>query len=133
MNRLAALIVVLAGVWLIGLAVAAVAVPERVKLFFDKFASSAFTHFLEMFVRIVVGAALVIYSPQMKLPLVFTVFGWVLLVTTVVLLFVPWKVHRRFADRSLPLVARRMVLFAVVSFFGGIIILFSFILGSDAS
>jgi hypothetical protein len=133
MNTLAALIVVLAGVWLIGLAVAAVVTPDRIKQFFDKFASSAFTHFLEMFVRIIVGAALVVYSPQMKFPVVFTVFGWMLVLTTAVLLFVPWKLHRRFADRSLPLVTSHMLLFALVSFFGGIIILFSFILGSDAS
>lgn len=131
MNTLAAVVVVLAGTWLIGLAAAAIAMPERVKQFFGKFASSGFTHFLEMFVRIIVGTAFVIYSPQMKFPLVFAVFGWVLMLTTAVLLFVPWKLHRRFADRSLPLVTGRMILFAVVSLLGGSIILVSFVLGTN--
>jgi hypothetical protein len=63
MNTLAVVIVVLSGLWLIGLGTAAFAKPERVKHFFDKFASSAFTHFLEMFVRIVVGTAFVNYAP----------------------------------------------------------------------
>lgn len=131
MNTLSAVIVVLAGIWLIGLAAIAIVKPDRVKQFFAKFASSAFTHFLEMFVRIIVGAAFVIYSPQVKFSVVFAVFGWMLILTTAVLLFVPWKLHRRFADRSLPLVTGRMILFALVSFLGGIIILFSFVLGTD--
>jgi hypothetical protein len=132
MNTFAGVIVVLAGVWLIGLAAAAIAKPNRVKHFFDKFASSAFSHFLEMFVRLIVGTAFVIYSPQMKFPLVFSVFGWLLIVSSAVLCFVPWKLHRRFADRSLPLLTRRMILFAIVSLFGGTIILFSLILGPAA-
>lgn len=133
MNTLAGVIVVLAGIWLIGLAAAAIAKPDRVKHFFDKFASSAFNHLLEMFVRIIVGTAFVIYSPQMKFPRGFAVFGWLLILSSVVLSFVPWKVHRRFADRSLPLLTKLMVLFALVSLFGGIIILFSLILGPGAS
>ena len=124
--------VILAAVWLTGLGIAAFAKPERVKDFFDKFASSAFTHFLEMFVRIIAGTAFVIYAPLMKFPAVFTAFGWLLILTTAVLLFVPWKLHRRFADRSLPLLTSRMVLFGFASCFGGLFILFAFFLGSGA-
>ena len=129
---LAAVIVVLAGIWLIGLAAVAVARPELVKQFFGTFASSAFAHFLEMFMRITVGVAFVIYSPQMKFSAIFAGFGWLLILTTVVLLFVPWKIHRRFADRSLPMVMDRMKLFAIVSAIGGIIILSLFLLGTDS-
>lgn len=132
-NTIAAIIIVLAGTWLIGLAGVAVAKPDRVKQFFGKFASSAFIHLFEMFVRIIVGTAFVIYSPQMKFSAVFAGFGWLLILTTAVLLFVPWKLHRRFADRSLPLVTSRMILFALVSCFGGIILLFSFFLGPDGT
>ena len=132
MNTLAGAIVVLAGIWLTGLAAVAIAKPDRVKQFFDKFASSAFGHFLEMFVRIIVGVAFVIYSPQMKFPIVFAVFGWLLILTSVVLSFVPWKMHRRFADRSLPLATKWMTLFGFVSAIGGIFILFSSFPGPDA-
>jgi hypothetical protein len=132
MNTLAAVIVVLSGLWLIGLAAAAFVWPERVKDFFGKFASSAFTHFLEMFVRIIVGTAFVIYAPQMKFSVVFTAFGWLLILTSAILFFVPWKLHRRFADRSLPLLTNRMMFFGFVSCFGGLSILVSFFLGSGA-
>lgn len=128
LNTLAAVIVVLTGIWLIGLATVAFAKPERAKQFLNGFASSAFTHFLEVFLRIIVGTAFVIYASHMKFPLVFTVFGWVLILTSVVLLFVPWKLHKRFAEWSLPFATSRMMLFAFVSFLGGIVILSSFFL-----
>lgn len=129
LNIVAAITIVLAGIWLIGLAVVAFVRPERVKDFFGKFASSAFTHFFEMFLRLIVGAAFVIYAPQMKFPMVFTIFGWLLIVTTAVLMFVPWKLHRRFADKSLPMVNNWMALFGIVSFFCGIFVLYACIFG----
>lgn len=118
-------IVVLCAIWLIGLAVVAFVKPNSVKNFFDKFASSAFTHFLEMFLRLLVGAAFVIYAPQMKFAFVFTAFGWLLIVTTAVLIFVPWRLHRKFADRSLPMMYKWMPVFGVVSFLGGVFVLYS--------
>ena len=103
------------------------------KGFFCKFASSAFTHFLEMFLRLIVGAAFVIYAAQMKCSVAFTAFGWLLIVTTTVLLFVPWKLHRRFADRSLPMVNKWMTVFGFVSFVAGVFILLLFFLRPDGA
>ena len=130
LNIVATVTIVLAGIWLIGLAVAAFVRPERVKDFFGKFASSAFAHFFEMFGRLIVGAAFVIYAPQMMFPMVFTAFGWLLIGTTAVLIFVPWKLHRKFADRSLPMVEKWMTLFGAVSFCGGLFLLYSLFFGT---
>ena len=127
----AGVVVLLAAIWLIGLAAVSLVKPERAKDFLRRFADSASTHFLEVFVRLIVGVAFVVYSSHMKFSVVVTGFGWMLILTTVVLFFVPWKLHRRFAERSLPLVTGRMVLFGIVSFLGGFAILFSFFLGPD--
>lgn len=129
----AGVIVLLAAIWLIGLAAVSLVKPERAKDFLHRFASSALTHFLEVFVRLIVGVAFVVYSSQMKFSVVVTGFGWMLILTTVVLFFVPWKLHRRFAEWSLPLATGRMVLFGLVSFLGGVAILFSFFLGPDTT
>lgn len=126
---LAAVTVLLAGLWLVGLAVVTFVKPEAVKAFFSRFASSAFTHFLEMLARLVVGIAFVIYAPQMKFAIVFAAFGWLLIVTTVVLMFVPWKLHKKFADRSLPMMYQWLTVFGVISFLGGAFIVFSFYFG----
>ncbi|HMT08531.1 MAG TPA: hypothetical protein PKA82_11050 [Pyrinomonadaceae bacterium] len=122
----AGLIVLVSGVWLIVLAIMSVARPETVKSFFAKFASSSFAHFLEMFVRLIVGAAFVIYADKMKFPIIFTSFGWLLIVTTAVLTFVPWKLHNKFAERSLPMLYRWMPFFSLVSFLGGSFIFYTY-------
>lgn len=130
---LTAVIVVLAGIWLIALATISFARPNLAKRFLGGFASSAFTHFLEVSVRIIVGTAFVLYSPQMKFSVMLALFGWILILTSIVLLFVPWKLHRRFAEWSLPVATRSMLLFGIVSYLGGLFILFSFLLGLGAS
>ena len=123
-------LICLSAVWLIGLAVMSVAQPESVKRFFAKFASSAFAHFLEMFIRLLVGSAFVLGASQMKFPLVFTAFGWLLIATTAVLIFVPWKLHHKFAERSLPMMYRWMPAFSAVSLLGGLFILYSCLFAS---
>lgn len=126
---LASIAVLLAGLYLVGLAAVATVSPQRAKVFLSSLASSAFAHFLELFVRLVIGAALVVYAPQMKFTRAFVVFGWVLVVTTIGLFTVPWRWHHRFATWSVPLATRNMPLLAIGSFAGGVLVLLSVVLG----
>lgn len=126
---LASVPVLLAGLYLVALAAVALVSPGRAKRFLASFASSAAAHFFELFVRLVVGAALVLYAPQMKFPGVFTVLGWVIVVTTIGLLAVPWRWHRRFAAWSVPYATRDMRLFALGSLTVGLSVLLSVVLG----
>ena len=121
--------VLLAGLYLVALAAVALISPQRAKRFLESFASSAPAHFFELFVRLVVGAALVLYAPQMKFPGLFAVFGWVMVVTTIGLLAIPWRWHRRFAAWSVPHATRNMRLFALGSLAAGVFIVLSVVLG----
>lgn len=131
-NLLLSIPVSLAGLYLGGLATVAFAKPERARRFLDSFASTASIHFIELILRLIVGTAFVHYAPQMKFSGVFTVFGWTLVVTTAVMFFVPWKLHRRFAEWSVPLATKRMMLLGFGTYIAGLFILFSFCLGPDA-
>lgn len=131
-EQLSIFAVIVAGIWLIMLGVAAIGTPERARQFLEGFARSAFAHFLEVFIRIVIGAALVIYAPQMKFAPVFSVFGWLLISTSVILVFVPWRSHRRFADLAVPFATARLPLFGLFSLAGGMFILASAYFGPDA-
>lgn len=121
--------VLLAGLYLVTLAAVALISPQRATRFLSSFASSAPAHFLELFVRLVVGAALVLYAPHMKFPGLFAVFGWVIVVTTIGLLAMPWRWHRRFATWSVPYATRSMWLFALGSLAAGVFVLLSVVLG----
>ncbi len=127
---LASIIVLLAGLYLIGLAAVALIAPERAKSFLSSFAGSAYAHYVELGLRLVTGAAFVIYSPDMKFSVIFLVFGWVLIVTTIVLIVLPWRWHHRFASWSVPIATRHMPLFALGSLAGGVFVLVSAFLGA---
>lgn len=124
--------VLMVGIYFVCLASVAFASPGVARRFLEGFAGTRLVHFLEMFIRIVVGTAFVLHAPQMKFSGVFSVFGWVLIVTTLILSFVPWKLHRRFAEWSVPLATKRMMLVGLGSYIAGLFILFSFFLGPDA-
>jgi hypothetical protein len=128
MTWLARALIIGFGTYLIVLGVTAVVRPERAKAFLVTFASSAPTHFAEMLVRLVIGAALLTAAPGMRFPGFFVVFGWAIIGTTIVLLVLPWRLHQRFAQWSVPRVTRNMPLFALGPLSGGVLVLLSLLL-----
>lgn len=95
-------VVLAAGLYMAGLGVALLARPAGASRFLMGHASSAPLHYLEVCVRIGVGLAFVQNAPGMMAPGVFRVVGWVLVGTSAILLLVPWRWHRRMAERSVP-------------------------------
>lgn len=97
--------------------------PERTRRFLLGFAGSALTHYVELFLRLVVGGALVLYAPRMLFAGAFKVFGWVLLITTGCLLLMPWQWHHRFAHQAVPRATRHITLVGLTSLvIGGLIL-----------
>ena len=101
-EALALAAVVAAGIYLLVLGGASLLVPSRAGRFLTGFAASRSRHLLEMALRLVVGGSLVLQAPRMSFSGGFSLFGWVLLVTTACLLLMPWQWHRRFAQRVVP-------------------------------
>lgn len=132
MTRLVALPVLAAGIYFVGLGIAAIAWPERVRRFLASHASSASAHFTELCLRLIVGSALVLWAPRMQFSPAFLVFGWVLVGTTIALFLVPWRLHRRFAEWSVPMAARRPALLGVGALVGGVLLLLALLLPRGA-
>lgn len=119
------IIVVLFAVYLLGLAAASLFLPAHARRFLERFASTARAHYLEMLVRLLVGCAFVSYSPHMLWFQAFLVLGWLLVISTVVLLLIPWRWHRKFAQIVVPPITRHVWLFGLVSLPLGGVILFA--------
>lgn len=113
--------------FLLALGGASLLVPAQASRFLLGFARSPSAHFTEMFVRLVAGAALVQYAPNMHFSSAFSLFGWVLLITTAGLLFVPWQWHRRFAQTVVPHATRYLALIGLVSLTLGALVLFALV------
>jgi uncharacterized protein YjeT (DUF2065 family) len=129
MITLAAILVLLTGLYLVGLAAFSFIYPTRAIFFLESFANSAFNHVLELSLRIIAGAAVLVYAPYMKFSDLFRAFGWVLVTTTVALFVMPWRWHRHFAQLSVPFATQRLGLFALGSLAMGIFIVLSVIFG----
>lgn len=118
------MVIAAAGVGLLAMAVLCVAAPGRARRFLGGFASSARAHYLELGLRLVAGAALVLFSPSMHLAEIFRLFGWVIIATSVALLCIPWRWHQRFAGRVVPIVNQYLGVYAVGNLALGVLLLY---------
>ncbi len=116
-------ILIIAGIYFLLLGTACIFAPDTAKRFLLGSASSAFKHYLEMTLRMIVGIALVIQAPQLPYATAFTVFGWMLVGTTAVLFVIPWKWHRSFGAKVLPRVVGSLPLIGIVSIAIGLCLL----------
>jgi hypothetical protein len=122
---LSGLVVVASGASFIGFTVLAFAKPAVVERFLMSFASSARTHFLEQIFRLIFGGSLVIYSSAMWQTGFFRLIGWLLVVSSLVLMLLPWQWHHRFGNKVRPVLFQYMRLYAVAVFSLGAVILYA--------
>ena len=132
MSVVAAVVVVAFGLSLIALLGVTFAKPAIAERFLTGFASSARTHYVEQVFRLLIGAALVVRSPTMWQPRMFWLLGWATVVSSAVLICVPWRWHHRLGERVLPLLVRHLRLYAVGSFALGALLLYGFFAGGAA-
>lgn len=125
MNIISGTIVVAFGLGLIGLAVVIAVKRLLAERFLNLFAGSARAHYTEQVSRLVVGTAIVIFSPSMMYSYLFRIFGWLIVVTTIGLLLVPWQWHHRLAESVIPLTIRHLKIYGVAAFALGAFILYS--------
>ena len=121
---------VIVGLFLIALAAAALVRPAMARRFLLGFARTAAAHYTEMAARVLVGAALMIASPRMLFPQLFFWFGTALLVSSVLLLCLPWTWHRSMGERVLPRFVRLLGVVSPVSLVLGGLLVAATVLGA---
>lgn len=90
-------VVVLFGVFLIGVGFLMLFYPTKARDSLRKAGSTNFINYAEITIRMIPAAGLVLYSDFSKYPDAFRIFGWFMLATSLVLYFVPRKIHHNFA------------------------------------
>jgi hypothetical protein len=111
-----------AGAYLVVLGVSALAFPARASRFLLGFAGSARLHYLELAIRLAIGGALLLRAPDMPLPGAWLAVAWVLIASTAILLLLPWRWHRAFAERTVPPVLRFMAPLGIASALLGLLL-----------
>lgn len=126
-HLLSEIVVVVSALLLIGVALLVLGRPVVAERFIRGFASSVRTHFAEQIFRVVFGGSLVIYSSAMWQAGAFRLIGWLLVISSTVLMILPWQWHRRFGQRIMPRLIQYLWLYAIGSFAFGTIILYAVI------
>ena len=131
-NAIVLIVVLLFGVYLVGFAVVSFVSPSFSRRFLEKFATSVSTHLLEQTFRLIIGTAFVLYSPSMLFAKLFEVFGWVLVISSLVLLVLPWCWHRNFSLWAVPFATHNLKLVASGSFIIGVTVISAVLLSPGA-
>lgn len=124
MISLARFIVVLFGVFIVFVGLLMLLSPKTARTILQKAGSTNFINYAEITLRLIVAIALISYSDLSKFPQAFKLLGWFMLVTSLILYFVPRKLQHSFSIKSAailkPTYLRFISPFAFL--FGGLII-----------
>lgn len=74
--------------------------PKTARATLRKAGSTNLINYGEITIRMIPAAALIIYSEYSKYPDIFKIFGWFMLATSLVLYFVPKKLHHGFSNKA---------------------------------
>ena len=118
------IVVTAVAVYMLGLALLIVVRPALVERFLRSFAGSMRAHLVEQAARLIAGFSFVYFAPLTAYSEYFRVFGWLLIVTTLGLLLVPWRWHRSFAEWVVPVAIRYLRFFALGALGMGALILY---------
>jgi hypothetical protein len=131
-DLLALAVVALTGLYLLALAAGSLLMPAQAQRFLLGFAETAPKHYVELLLRVVVGAAFVQHAPRTEFPDGFVLFGGILLVTSAALLLIPWRWHRQFARTVVPRASRHIALIGLASLAVGGVIMAVVVRGAPA-
>ena len=98
MQTLAFLLVIASGLWLAAVAGLMALAPAYCLHLFEKMSSNLQAsnwrlNAIEQGLRIFAGAALIVHAPASKLPMIFQVFGWLVVLSSIFILAIPIRWH----------------------------------------
>lgn len=100
MVMLAKWTVLLFGLFIISVGLLMLLAPEKARATLKKAGSTNLINYAEITIRMLPAIGMIYYAEYSKYPEVFTIFGWFILVTSLVLYFVPRKLHHGFSLKS---------------------------------
>jgi uncharacterized membrane protein YfcA len=74
--------------------------PQKANHILRKAGSTNFINYAEITIRIIPAVGLILSGENSKFPDIFKIFGWFMLLTSLVLYFVPRQAHHNFSLRA---------------------------------
>lgn len=100
-------IIISFGIFLVYAGLIMLFTPKKAGQILRKAGSTNFINYVEITIRMIPAIALIVFADFSKQPSAFRILGWFMLITSLVLYFVPRSIHHnyslRWADRIKPL------------------------------
>ncbi|WP_165930041.1 hypothetical protein [Flavobacterium caseinilyticum] len=126
MTIIAKWIIILFGIFFSSVGFMMLLAPKKATQILRKAGSTNFINYAEITIRMIPATALILNSDFSKFPDYFKIFGWFMLITSVVLYFIPRQIHHNYslkcADVIKPLYFQIISPFAILI---GMLILYS--------
>ncbi len=90
-------IVILFGIFLIGVGLLMLLKPEKARKYLRQAGSTNLINYTEITIRMIPAAGLILYAEFSRFPEIFKYFGWFMIGTSVVLYFIPRRLHHNYA------------------------------------
>ena len=100
MTTLAKYTIILFGIFFISVGLLMLLNPKKARAILRKAGSTNFINYAEITIRMIPAAALVIYSDLSKFPEIFKWVGLFMIFTSLVLYFVPKRLHHNFSNKA---------------------------------
>lgn len=117
-------VVILFGMIIIFIGFVMVINPKKARVTLRQAGSTNFINYAEITIRLIPAISLILYADSSKFPEAFKFFGWIMLITSLILYAVPRKIHHKFSMKSADLL--KPFYFQLISpfafLFGGLII-----------
>lgn len=92
--------VIIFGIFLISVGLLMLLSPDKARNILRKAGSTNFINYTEITIRMIPAAGMIIYSELSKFPELFKMLGWFMIFTSVVLYFIPRRLHHNFSLKS---------------------------------
>ena len=117
-------IVIMFGVFILFVGFLMLFAPKKARATLRKAGSTNFINYSEITIRLIPAVALILYSDFSKFPEAYKIFGWIMLITSLILYLLPRKIHHKFCMKSADIL--KPIYFQFISpfafLFGGLII-----------
>ncbi len=92
------------GIFIFGAGLFMLFAPQKAREVLRKAGGTNFINYAEITIRIIPAVALILYADFSKYPDVFKVLGWFMLITSLVLYFVPRRFHHNYSLKCADLI-----------------------------
>ncbi len=125
-------IVAAVAIYFLMLGVIALVRPANARGFLLGFANTSLKHCAELVARLIVGVAMLVFARDSAYPTTLAAFGWILVVSTAIMAVIPWRLHHRFAQSTVPRALRYLPLIGVSSLIMGGLLFWVAVAGNAA-